>query len=83
MKVVEEEMPEKAPIDIVTTPTDDIRSYHVNSDKIRNTLGFTPRLTVEDAVRGLVKAFRDGKLPNSMTDDRYFNVKTMQKLTAA
>lgn len=82
-KVVEEEMPEKAPIDIVTTPTDDIRSYHVNSDKIRNTLGFTPRLTVEDAVRGLVKAFRDGKLPNSMTDDRYFNVKTMQKLTAA
>jgi len=42
-----------------------------------------PRLSVEDAVRGLVQAFRDGKLPNSMTDDRYFNVKTMQKLTAA
>lgn len=82
-EVVEAEMPEKAPIDIVTTPTDDIRSYHVNSDKITRVLGFAPRLTVEDAVRGLVTAMRDGKLPNSMTDDKYFNVKTMQKLTAA
>ncbi|WPZ36203.1 SDR family oxidoreductase [Thalassobaculum sp. OXR-137] len=82
-KVVEEQMPERAPIDIVTTPSDDLRSYHVNSDKIRNALGFVPRLSVEDAVRGLVQAFRDGKLPNPMTDDRYFNVKTMQKLTAA
>ncbi len=81
--VVEEEMPDRAPIEIVTTPTDDIRSYHVNSDKIRRELGFEPRLSVADAVRGLVQAFRDGKLPDSMTDDRYFNVNTMQKLTAA
>lgn len=81
--VVEEEMPDRAPIDIVTTPTDDIRSYHVNSDKIRRVLGFEPKLAVEDAVRGLVKAMRDGKLPNSMTDEKYFNVKTMQNLTAA
>ena len=34
-------------------------------------------------MRGLCQAFRDGKLPNSLTDDRYFNVKTMQKLSAA
>ena len=32
-KVVEEEFPEKSPIDIVTTPSDDNRSYHINSDK--------------------------------------------------
>ena len=82
-KVVEEEFPGRPPIDIVTTPTDDIRSYHVNSDKIRNAIGFQPKRTVEDAVRGLCQAFRDGKLPNSLTDDKYFNVKTMQKLTAA
>lgn len=81
--VVEEEFPGRPPIDIVTTPTDDIRSYHVNSDKIRNKIGFQPKRTVEDAVRGLCQAFRDGKLPNSLTDDKYFNVKTMQKLTAA
>ncbi|GHD57362.1 UDP-glucose 4-epimerase [Thalassobaculum fulvum] len=82
-KVVEEEFPGRPPIDIVTTPTDDIRSYHVNSDKIRNKIGFQPKRTVEDAVRGLCRAFREGKLPNSLTDDKYFNVKTMQKLTAA
>ena len=81
--VVEQEFPGRPPIDIVTTPTDDIRSYHVNSDKIRNKIGFQPKRTVEDAVRGLCKAFREGKLPNSLTDDKYFNVKTMQKLTAA
>lgn len=82
-KVVEEEFPGRPPIAIVTTPTDDIRSYHVNSDKIRDRIGFQPKRTVEDAVRGLCKAFREGKLPNSLTEDRYFNVKTMQKLTAA
>src|SRR3546814_11315101 len=42
-QVVEEEFPGRPPIDIVTTPTDDIRSYHVNSDKIRNAIGFQPR----------------------------------------
>ena len=39
-RVVQEEFPEKGDIPIVTTPTDDIRSYHVNSDKIRRVLGF-------------------------------------------
>ena len=54
-----EEIPErKAPIDIVTTPTDDIRSYHINSDKIKRVLGFQPQHTIEDAVRDLCLAFR-------------------------
>jgi len=82
-KIVEEEFPEKAPIDIVTTPSDDIRSYHVNSDKIRRVLGFKPEHTIEDAVRSLCQAFREGKLPNSMDDDRYYNVRRMKNLAAA
>ncbi len=76
--VVEQVFPEKAPIEIVTTPSDDTRSYHINSDKITQVLGFRPRHTIEDAVRDLCKAFQAGKLPNSMTDDRYFNVRTMK-----
>lgn len=67
-------------VDIVTTPTDDNRSYHISSNKIANELGFTPRYTIEDAVCDLVKAFEDGKIPNSMTDIRYYNIKTMQAL---
>tara|TARA_B100000965_G_scaffold403748_1_gene432681 strand:- start:65 stop:1078 length:1014 start_codon:yes stop_codon:yes gene_type:complete len=81
--VVEEEFPEKGEIEIVTTPTDDIRSYHVNSDKIGRVLGFAPKYTIEDAVRGLCEAFRDGKLPNSMDDDKYFNVRRMKALDVA
>ena len=76
--VVEEAFPEKAPIDIVTTPSDDTRSYHINSDKITAVLGFRPRFTIEDAVRDLCEAFKAGKLPDSMTDDRYYNVRTMK-----
>ena len=79
-KVVKEEYPEKGDIEIVTTPTDDIRSYHINSDKIARVIGFKPNHTVEDAVRDLCKAFKAGKLPNSMTDDIYYNVKRMKRL---
>jgi nucleoside-diphosphate-sugar epimerase len=82
-KVVEQEFPQKAPIDIVTTPTDDNRSYHINSDKIKKTLGFAPKHTIEEAVRDLCRAFRDGKIPNSFSDDRFYTVRTLKKLKAA
>jgi nucleoside-diphosphate-sugar epimerase len=82
-KVVEQEFPQKAPIDIVTTRTDDNRSYHINSDKIKKTLGFAPKHTIEEAVRDLCRAFRDGKIPNSFSDDRFYNVRTLKKLKAA
>ena len=82
-KVVEQEFPEKAPIEIVTTPTDDNRSYHINSDKIKNVLGFTPKHTIEEAVRDLCRAFREGKIVDSFADDRFYNVRTLKKLKAA
>lgn len=61
-------------------PTDDPRSYHVSSEKMRRELGFQPRRTIEDAVRDMVAAFKAGKLPDSMDDPRYFNIKMMQKV---
>ena len=82
-RVVREVFPEKGEIPIVTTPTDDIRSYHVNSDKIQRALGFKPKHTVEDAVRDLCAAFKAGKLPNSMDDTFYFNVRRLKSLKAA
>jgi nucleoside-diphosphate-sugar epimerase len=82
-KVVEQEFPEKAPIEIVTTPTDDNRSYHINSDKIKNVLGFTPKHTIEEAVRDLCRAFREGKIVDSFADDRFYNVRTLKKLKVA
>lgn len=82
-KVVMEEFPDLGPIDIVRTPTDDNRSYHVNSDRIRQAIGFEANRSVEDAVRDLCQAFRDGKIPGSLTDDTYFNVRTMKVLALA
>ncbi len=82
-KVVHEEFPEKGEIEIVTTPTNDIRSYHINSDKIAARLGFRPRRGIEDAVRDLCRAFKDGRLPDSLTDDRYVNVRVLKAKRAA
>lgn len=61
-------------------PTDDLRSYHVSSDKMRRELGFEPTHSIEDAVKGLVEAFKDGRLPNSMDDPRYFNINLMKQV---
>jgi len=80
--VVEQEMPEKTPIQIVTSPSNDPRSYHVTARKIAERLGYVPRRTVERAVRDLCQAFKDGKLPNSLTDERYINLKTIKKRAA-
>lgn len=79
-KVVEEELPELGDIEIVTTPSDDNRSYHINSDKIADKLGFRPQHSIEDAVRDLVKAFKADKLPEPMTDDFYYNVRRIKRL---
>lgn len=79
-KAVEAEMPELAPIEIDTTPSNDPRSYHVSSKKIAEKLGFVPQRSVEDAVRDICRAFKAGKLPDSFANDNYFNVKTVKQL---
>src|SRR5712671_3370530 len=64
-RVVEEEIPGRREVNIVTTPSDDNRSYHVNSDKIRRILDFRAKRTIEDAVRDLSRAFRNHLLNES------------------
>jgi nucleoside-diphosphate-sugar epimerase len=70
-------------VKIQTTPTDDLRSYHISSDKIRKELGFVPKHTIEDAVRDLKRAFDAGEVPAAMDDPRYYNIKLMQAVTLA
>ena len=65
---------------IVTTPTDDHRSYHISSEKIERELGYRPKRTIEDAVRSLVEAFDAGRVPDSKSDPRWFNIKMMEQL---
>lgn len=65
---------------IEVTPTDDLRSYHISSDKIARELGFRPKKTIADAARGLKAAFDANLVPNSMDDARWFNIKMMQDI---
>ncbi|HYM72310.1 MAG TPA: SDR family oxidoreductase [Stellaceae bacterium] len=65
-------------VEIIVTPTDDHRSYHVSSQKIRRELGFVPRRSVDDAIGDLKSAFAAGLVPDAMADDRYYNIKRMQ-----
>ena len=67
-------------VQIVTVPTDDNRSYHISSAKIKEELGFQPTHTIEDAVHDLIDAFDADRIPNSMTNDYYYNIKRMQQL---
>ena len=81
-KIVENNFPEKGNIEIVTTTSDDNRSYHINSDKIKEILNFVPKLKIEDAVQDLCNNFKLGNVPNSLSDDKYYNVKTLQRINA-
>ncbi len=78
--VVRARLPERS-VRIVTSSSDDLRSYHISSERIRRELGFVPGRSISDAVADLCAAFSEGKLPDSLSDPRYFNVRRMQELT--
>lgn len=66
-------------ITIKVEPTNDLRSYHVNSDKIARILGFRAHHTLEEAIESIHTAFQAGKFQDPLMDPLYYNIKTMQK----
>jgi nucleoside-diphosphate-sugar epimerase len=67
-------------VKIVNMQSNDDRSYHISSLKFEKVLNFKPNFTVEDAVTDLTKAFEKKLLPNSLDDEKYFNIKRMQSI---
>ena len=67
-------------VKLITTPTDDNRSYHISSRKIKEELGFEATYTIREAVEDLCSAFDKGMLPNSLDNEVYFNIRRMQSL---
>lgn len=65
--------------EIVVTPSNDPRSYRVNSDKLLAT-GFRPTHTVEDAIKQIVGMYRQGAVKD---EDQFYNLKWMQRGYAA
>ena len=70
-------------VNIDVTETDDLRSYHISSERVRDHLGFTPSHSIDNAVEDLKTAFSGGLVPGSLTDEKYYNVKVMQALSLA
>jgi nucleoside-diphosphate-sugar epimerase len=67
-------------VNLKTSPTNDNRSYHISSKKMKNILSFESKKTISDAVHDLKSAFKKDLLPDSLTDEKYFNIKKMQSL---
>jgi len=81
--VVEDEFSENGKISVETVPSNDLRSYHINSDKIKTILDFSPLHTIEDAVRDICKAFKNNLFTDSMNNPEYINVRNLKTSKAA
>src|SRR3954464_13560136 len=64
--------------DVVVSPSNDPRSYRINSDKLLAT-GFRPKKSVAHAIDELIARFREGALKD---EDRFYNLKWMQRASA-
>jgi nucleoside-diphosphate-sugar epimerase len=82
-KIVLKNYPEREEIEIITTSSDDNRSYHINSDKIKKIINFIPKLTIEDAVDELCIYFKNGFIKDSFENINYYNVKKLKTINAA
>ena len=65
-------------VKIYKTETNDLRSYHISSEKILQVLGVKPKRSIEDAVNDLCNAFATGKLPDSLKSTKYFNIERLK-----
>lgn len=63
-----------------TIPTDDIRSYHINSDKIRKILDFEPKYSIQDGIKSICKAHESRLIKDGLNNPVYHNIKLMQKV---
>ena len=81
-KVVEKTFPEKKEIIIETLPSNDNRSYHINSDKIFKSLGFRAKRSLEEAVKDLCLSFKNGLIERSFENDLYYNVRRLKSIQA-
>jgi nucleoside-diphosphate-sugar epimerase len=81
-KVVEETFPDNKKIEIEKTKSNDNRSYHINSDKIFNRLGFKAKRNIEEAVRDLCISFKQGLIKESFENDFYYNVRRLKNIKA-
>ncbi len=67
-------------VKILTKPTNDNRSYHISSQKMKEILNFEASSTIKDAVKDLKNAFSKNLFVDPLNNDQYFNIKKMNKI---
>ena len=77
-KIVQKKFGYKS-IKIEVQKSHDNRSYHINSSKIYRHLKFKPKKNIEDAINELCQALKQKKYENPLSNDIYFNVRTLLK----
>ena len=68
-------------IKILQTYSDDNRSYHISSEKVKNLLDFEAKFDISDAIKDLKKAFEKKLLINPLENEFYFNIKRMKNIS--
>jgi len=63
------------------TPTDDKRSYRVNTDKMRKVLGFEIEHGIPEAIQSLIEAYKKGLIVDGLNNPFYYNIKRMKEVS--
>jgi len=67
-------------VNIKKIKSNDDRSYHISSEKIKSILGFKPALTISDAISDLKNVFYEGVLRNPLFNEMYYNITRMKSV---
>jgi nucleoside-diphosphate-sugar epimerase len=65
---------------IEQTQTNDLRSYRIDSTKIKDTIGFTPKRGVKEAVNDIKEAFAKGLYDKPFNNSKYINISMLKDL---
>tara|TARA_B100000959_G_C14901639_1_gene591198 strand:+ start:197 stop:1171 length:975 start_codon:yes stop_codon:yes gene_type:complete len=76
--IVSENIGKKVNINIKVS--DDERSYHISSEKIKKSLGFKTDFGIKDAIIDLRNAFQNQSLKDPLNNEMYFNIKRMKSI---
>tara|TARA_B100000780_G_scaffold259496_1_gene210588 strand:- start:2207 stop:3184 length:978 start_codon:yes stop_codon:yes gene_type:complete len=67
-------------VEIEIKESDDNRSYHISSEKIKSVLGFSSSFTVENSIVDLKKCFDKKLLTDPLNNIKYYNIKLMNSI---
>ena len=67
-------------VNITKVPTDDLRSYHISSEKVQKQLKFFPKKTIKEGINDLKIAFEKKILIKPLDNKYYYNIRRMKEI---